>query len=275
MRLPSLQPGSPVMNQEPSLAGRVAIVTGAGSGIGRSIAECLAADGARVVVTDRDADAARATAAPLAAARLEAEARVTDVADAAACRDLVEGVVNEHGRVDILVNNAGLQHVAPLVDFPEERWRYLLGVMVDGPFHLTRAVLPGMIERRWGRIVNIGSIHSLVASPNKAAYVTAKHALLGLTRATALEAGEYGITCNLVAPAYVRTPLVEGQIAEQARLLGIDDVAVVDTVMLEPSAVRRLVEPSEVGAYVRFLCSAAAASITGAVQVIDGGWTAR
>jgi 3-hydroxybutyrate dehydrogenase len=132
-----------------------------------------------------------------------------------------------------------------------------------------------MIEGRWGRIVNVGSIHSLVASPNKVAYVTAKHALLGLTRATALEAGPHGITCNLVAPAYVRTPLVDRQIAEQAQLLDIDEAAVVDTVMLEPAAIRRLVEPAEVAAYVRFLCSPAGASITGSAQVIDGGWTAR
>ncbi len=258
------------MSNDASLAGRVAIVTGAGSGIGRAIAKALSTDGATVVVADRDQDAAASSAVDTGA-----EAQVADVADPAACRRLVDAVVAEHGRVDVLVNNAGLQHVAPLVEFPEERWDYLLSVMVDGPFHLTRAVLPGMIEGRWGRIVNIGSIHSLVASPNKVAYVTAKHALLGLTRATALEAGTHGITCNLVAPAYVRTPLVDRQVAEQAQLLGIDEAAVVDTVMLEPAAIRRLVEPAEVAAYVLFLCSPAAASITGSTQVIDGGWTAR
>ncbi len=259
------------MNKDASLAGRVAIVTGAASGIGRSIAEGLADDGATVVVADREPVVGVAGSERLTLPAIGA----VDVADPAACRGLVDSVVEEHGRIDILVNNAGLQHLSPMVEFPDERWDYLLSVMVDGPFHLTKAVLPGMIARGWGRIVNIGSIHSLVASPNKVAYVTAKHALLGLTRATALEAGGAGITCNLVAPAYVRTPLVEGQIAQQARLLGIEEDAVVDTVMLQQSAVRRLVEPSEVAAYVRYLCSPAGASITGAVQVIDGGWTAR
>lgn len=254
-----------------SLGGRVAVVTGGGSGIGRAIAEGLAADGATVVVADLAAEAADRVAKTLHGAT----GVVTDVADPAACRALIRSVIGSHGRLDILVNDAGLQHIAPLVDFPEERWDRLLRVMIDGPFHLTKAALPAMIELGWGRIVNIGSIHSLVASPNKAAYVTAKHALLGLTRATAVEVGAHGVTCNLVAPSYVKTPLVEGQIADQARTLGIDPTDVLDQVMLAPASVRRLIEPEEVAACVRYLCSDAAASVTGSVQVIDGGWTAR
>lgn len=254
-----------------SLDGRVAIVTGGGSGIGRAIAVGLASDGAAVVVADIAAGAADRVARTLAGAT----AAIADVADPASCRDLVQSVIRTHGRLDILVNDAGLQHVAPLLDFPEERWDRLLRVMVDGPFHLTKAALPAMIELGWGRIVNIGSIHSLVASPNKAAYITAKHALLGLTRATAVEVGGHGVTCNLVAPAYVRTQLVEDQIADLARTLGIEPADVLDQVMLAPAAVRRLIEPEDVAACVSFLCSDAAASITGSVQVIDGGWTAR
>ena len=245
----------------------VALVTGGASGIGRAIADSLGADGATVAIADLDAEAAEQAAAELPDGR----GYGADVADPVECRRLVAAI----GRVDILVNNAGLQHVSPLVDFPAERWEYLIRVMLLGPFHLTQAVLPGMIERGWGRIVNIGSVHSLVASPSKSAYVAAKHGLLGLTRATALEVGEHGITANLVAPAYVRTPLVEDQLADQARTLGIPVEEVVDRVMLAPAAVKRLLEPDDVAAYVRFLCTDAARSITGTAQVIDGGWTAR
>jgi 3-hydroxybutyrate dehydrogenase len=253
------------------LRGRVAIVTGGASGIGRSMAEALAAGGSTVIVADLDVSAAQIVASALPAA----QCRAVDVADANSCRKLVAAAVDEHGHVDILVNSAGVQHVSPVVDLPDDRWEHLLRVMLSGPFHLIKAVLPGMMERGWGRIVNIGSIHSLVASPNKSAYTAAKHGLLGLTRSVALEAGGHGITCNLIAPAYVRTPLVEGQIADQARLLGILETDVVDRVMLEPAAIRRLIEPAEVAAFARFLCSDRAASITGAAHLMDGGWTAR
>jgi 3-hydroxybutyrate dehydrogenase len=253
------------------LDGRVALVTGGARGIGRAVAEGLAADGAIVAIADLDADGAREAASGLPGA----SAYGADVADAAACRRLVDDVVAAAGRVDILVNNAGLQHVSPVVDFPEERFEHLIRVMLLGAFHLTKAVLAGMIDRRWGRIVNVGSVHSLVASPNKSAYITAKHGLLGLTRTTALEVGEYGITVNLVAPTYVRTALVEDQLEAQARTLGMPVDEVVERVMLAPMAIKRLLEPSDVAAYVRFLCSTAGQSITGTAQVIDGGWTAR
>jgi len=257
--------------QARALRGRVALVTGAGSGIGRAIAAVLAADGATVVVADRDGASAEAVAAGLDGA----EARILDVADPAACRALVGDVVGRHGSLDILVNSAGFQHVAPAVDFPLERWDAMLATMLTGPFVLSQASLPAMIERVWGRIVNIGSIHSVVASPNKVAYIAAKHGLLGLTRAIALEAGAHGVTCNIVCPAYVRTPLVEAQIADQAAAAGIPEAEVVDRIMLAGAAIPRMLEADEVAAYVRFLCSDGAAGITGAVQMIDAGWTAR
>jgi 3-hydroxybutyrate dehydrogenase len=247
------------------------VVTGAASGIGRAIATVLAADGATVVVADRDEAGAQVAAAGL----VGAEAATIDVSDSEACQATVADVAERYGRLDILVNGAGFQHVAPVVDFPIERWEAMLRTMLTAPFVLTRAALPGMIGRGWGRIVNIGSIHSIVASPNKVAYTAAKHGLLGLTRAVALEAGPHGVTCNLVCPAYVRTPLVEAQIADQAKAAGIPEREVVDRIMLAGSAIPRLLEADEVAAYVRFLCSDDAAGITGSAQMIDGGWTAR
>ena len=255
----------------PHLSGRVALVTGGASGIGRAIARELATHGARVVVADIDGAAAAALAAELPGA-LGAAA---DVSNPDACQALVAGVERDLGPVDILVNDAGLQHVSPIESFPVDRWRYLLDVMLVGPFVLTRAVLPGMTARGWGRIVNIASIHALVASPNKSAYVAAKHGLLGLTRATAIEAGPHGVTANAICPAFVRTPLVEKQVEALAATEGIGVDEVRDRVMLGPAAVKRLIEPEEVARYAAFLCSDAAASVTGSAQVIDGGWTAR
>jgi len=261
----------PVDANSRPLDGRVALVTGGASGIGRAIARELATRGARVAVVDLDSDAAEAVARELPGAL----ALACDVSDTEACEAVARRVAEVLGSVDILVNDAGLQHVSPIETFPIERWRYLVDVMLVAPFVLTRAVLPGMRARGWGRIINVGSIHSLVASPNKSAYVAAKHGLLGLTRATALEAGPHGITVNAICPSFARTPLVERQIAELAETEGLAPEDVIERVMLEPAAVRRLVEPEEVGRYAAFLCSDDAASITGSAQVIDGGWTAR
>jgi 3-hydroxybutyrate dehydrogenase len=254
-----------------TLVGRVALVTGGASGIGRAIAIELTARGARVAVADLDASGARevATGCP------GAIARVCDVADPDACVRLVDEVHRALGGVDILVNNAGLQHVSPIEVFPVDRWAHLIQVMLVGPFLLTRAVLPEMYGQGWGRIINIASIHALVASPNKSAYVAAKHGLLGLTRATALEAGPHGVTANAICPAYVRTPLVERQVADLAATERLAVPDTIESVMLAPAAIRRLIEPVEVARYAAFLCSDDAASITGAAQVIDGGWTAR
>lgn len=258
-------------NGSGELDGRVAIVTGGGGAIGAAIGAGLAADGAQIIVADLNLAAAEQVAKEIGNAR----AVHVDVADRESCRALVRDVLDRDGSADILVNDAGLQHIAPIEEFPEDRFELLLRVMVLGPFWLTKDVLPSMRERGWGRIINMGSIHSLIASPNKSAYTAAKHALLGFTRATALEAGAHGITANCICPTYVRTPLVMNQIPPQARTLGISEEQVVTDVMLAPAAVKRFLEPEEVAAMARYLCSAAAGGVTGSAQTIDGGWTAR
>jgi 3-hydroxybutyrate dehydrogenase len=177
--------------------------------------------------------------------------------------------------VDILVNNAGLQHVAPLHEFPVDRFSYILRLMLETPFRLVRGALPHMYERGWGRVVNISSIHGLRASAYKSAYVTAKHGLEGLSKVIALEGAEPGVTSNCVNPAYVRTPLVEGQIADQAKAHGLSEDEVVEQVMLAPAALKRLIEPAEVADAVAWLCSPAATSVTGTSLVTDGGWSAH
>src|ERR1700712_2279018 len=246
-----------------SLSGRRALITGGASGIGRACAERLAADGAAVVVVDRDAEAARA-----AADQLGGTAVAVDLSDLAAVAALDLSV-------DILVNNAGLQHVAPLHEFPVDRFSYILRLMLEAPFRLVRGALPHMYAQGWGRVVNISSIHGLRASAYKSAYVTAKHGLEGLSKVIALEGAEHGVTSNCVNPAYVRTPLVEGQIADQARAHGISEDEVVEQVMLAPAAIRRLIEPEEVADAVAWLCSPAAQSVTGSSLVMDGGWSAH
>jgi 3-hydroxybutyrate dehydrogenase len=177
--------------------------------------------------------------------------------------------------VDILVNNAGLQHVAPLHEFPVDRFSYILRLMLETPFRLVRGALPHMYERGWGRVVNISSIHGLRASAYKSAYVTAKHGLEGLSKVIAVEGAEHGVTSNCVSPAYVRTPLVEGQIADQAKAHGLSEDEVVEQVMLAPAALKRLIEPAEVADAVAWLCSPAATSVTGTSLVMDGGWSAH
>lgn len=249
---------------------RVAIVTGAGSGIGRSIATGLAADGMKVVCADIRLPAAEQVAQALGGLAVE-----TDVASAAACQSLVATTIDWAGRLDVLVNNAGLQHVSPIETFPPERWEQLVRVMLFGPFHLTRAALPHMYRQGWGRIVNVASVHALVASPNKSAYVAAKHGLLGLTKTVALEAARSGVTVNAVCPGFVRTPLVESQLEALAQTSGIAQEEVVEQVVLGTVPAHRLLEPEEVAAAVRYLCTDAAAGITGSSLVIDGGWTAR
>jgi len=253
------------------LKGRAAIVTGAASGIGRAIATDLAQQGALVLCADVNVDDGERIAAELPNGAFQR----ADTAKQADCDALVARAVRDFGAVDILVNNAGLQHVAPVEEFPVETWERLVRIMLFGAFYLTRAALPHMYRKGWGRIVNIASVHGLVASPYKSAYVAAKHGLVGFTKAVALEAAEKGVTVNAVCPSYVRTPLVEKQIADQAKVHGISEDAVVRDIMLAPAALKRLLEPSEVAAYVRFLCSDEAAGITGATQVIDAGWTAR
>jgi 3-hydroxybutyrate dehydrogenase len=245
------------------LDGRAALVTGGASGIGEACARRLAAAGARVTVLDRDREGARRVAGELGGTSLHAD--LTDPGS-------LDGL---DLAADVLVNNAGFQHVAPVQEFPPERFAAMLAVMVEAPFRLARAILPGMYERGWGRVVNISSVHGLRASPYKSAYVAAKHGLEGLSKVIALEGGPRGVTSNCVCPAYVRTPLVENQIADQASIHGISEAEVVERVMLTEPAIKRLLEPDEVAEAVVFLCSPAAAFINGTSLVMDGGWTAR
>jgi len=255
--------------------GKVAVVTGAASGIGYAIAKRFAQAGANCVIADIDPGAGERARAALEAVGPACHFVATNVSDAAEVRRLTDTAVERFGRLDILVNNAGLQYVSPVVDFPEERWNYLIGVILTGTFLGCKYALPHMIRQKWGRIVNIASLHAKVASPFKAAYVSAKHGVLGLTKVVALEVAEHNITANAICPAYVRTPLVEKQIQEQALRHGISPDDVVRKIMTEPAAIRRLLEPEEVAALAFYVCSDEAAGITGAAIDIDLGWTAR
>jgi 3-hydroxybutyrate dehydrogenase len=257
------------------MQGKVAIITGAASGIGFAIAQAFAQAGARVVIADLDPVSGEQARAEVEALGGSAAFVKTDVSRAEDVRQLVSKAVEIYGTVDVLVNNAGIQHVAPITDFPEDRWDALIGVMLTGTFLCSKYALPYMIEKKWGRIVNIGSIHSKVASPFKAPYVAAKHGVLGLTRATALEVAAYNITVNAICPTYVRTPLVEKQLATQAQRYGITTEEVITKIMTEPAAIKRLLEPKEVASLALYLCSPQAAGITGAGLDIDLGWTAR
>jgi 3-hydroxybutyrate dehydrogenase len=232
------------------LSGRTALVTGAASGIGSACAQRLAADGAQVVLLDRDERVADA------AGKLGGEAVIADLTDTAAVRELDLAA-------DIVVNCAGIQ------------FHRMLTLMVEAPFLILRAVLPGMYAKGWGRVVHISSVHGIRASAYKSAYVAAKHATEGLSKTVALEGGPRGVTSNTVCPAYVRTPLVEGQIADQARTHGIAEDEVVEKIMLTEPVIKRLIEPVEVAAAVAYLCSDAASFVNGSSLVLDGGWSAR
>ncbi|WP_432951073.1 3-hydroxybutyrate dehydrogenase [Kribbella sp. CA-253562] len=244
------------------LSGRRALVTGAASGIGAAVATRLAGLGAQVVVCDIDVEGATRTAE-----RLGGEAVAIDLSNTAA-------LAERHFDADILVNNAGVQHVAPIERFEAERFAFMLRLMLEAPFLLSRAVLPRMYARGWGRIVHISSVHGLRASAYKSAYVSAKHGLLGLSKVIALEGAPHGVTSNSVCPGYVRTPLVENQLADQAAAHGMGIDEVLSEVLLAKSAVKRLIEPDEVAGAVAYFCSPEAASVTGTELVLDGGWSA-
>jgi 3-hydroxybutyrate dehydrogenase len=244
------------------LTGRSALVTGAASGIGRACAERLSRAGATVTVLDLNGDAAREVADAIGG-----EAMQVDLSD----YEVLDGLEVE---ADILVNNAGLQHVDAVQDFPPERFSLILRVMLEAPFRLMRKALSGMYEKEWGRVINISSVHGLRASPFKSGYVSAKHGLEGLSKVVALEGGPRGVTSNCVCPAFVRTPLVENQIADQARTQGIPEDQVIEEIMLADTAIKRLVEPEEVAELVAFLCAPEASFINGASLTMDGGWTA-
>lgn len=245
------------------LTGKRALVTGGASGIGAACVRAFAGAGAHVVIADLDGDAAQTIANEVGG-----EAWQVDLSDTAALAELSLDV-------DILLNNAGIQTVSPIEKFEPERFNLILRLMLESPFLLVRAALPTMYERGWGRIINLSSVHGLRASAYKSAYVAAKHGLEGLSKVTALEGGPHGVTSNCINPGYVRTPLVEKQIADQAKVHGIDESEVVEKIMLTESAIKRLVEPDEVASLALWLASDNSSMVTGASYTMDGGWTSR
>ncbi|MFM8680469.1 MAG: 3-hydroxybutyrate dehydrogenase [Alphaproteobacteria bacterium] len=259
------------------LKGKVAIVTGSTSGIGLGIAEAFAGAGAAVVLNGfGDAAEIEATRAGLASRHgVAVTYSGADMSKPAAIAGMVADAIRDHGKVDILVNNAGIQFVAPIDEFPEAKWDAILAINLSSAFHATKAVLPGMKQRKWGRIINVASAHGLVASAFKSAYVAAKHGVVGLTKVTAMETAEDGITCNAICPGYVWTPLVQKQIPEQAKAHGMSEEEVVRKVLLANQPNKRFATVEEMGALAVFLCSQGAASMTGTALPVDGGWTAH
>jgi 3-hydroxybutyrate dehydrogenase len=246
------------------------IVTGAASGIGLAAAKKFAQEGAKVMMADVNKDLLADRARELGQSYFCA-----DLSQRESCRNLVEETVRQFGTVNVVVNVAGIQNVAPIPDFPEDKWDFMMRLMLTAPFLLTKYSWNYMKEQGWGRIINISSIHGLVASEFKSAYVSAKHGLIGFTKTAGMEGGPYGITCNAICPAYVMTPLVEGQIADQARVHGISEEEVISNIMLSKASIKKMLEPATVADLVYFLTTDTAASITGAAIPIDGGWTAN
>ena len=251
---------------------RTVLITGAASGIGAGMAAELARAGHHVIASDLRREETDEVMARIRRAGGSAEAVALDVTSDAS---VAAALAATSRPIDVLVNDAGLQHVAPLEEFPMQKWDYLIEVMLVGTARLTRALLPGMRERRFGRIVNIGSIHSLVASPNKSAYVAAKHGLLGFTRTIALETAGTDITINTICPSYVKTPLVDQQIGDQARTRGIPESEVIKEIMLKPMPKGVFIGIDELAGIATFLMSPAARNISGQAIVVDGGWTAQ
>jgi 3-hydroxybutyrate dehydrogenase len=259
------------------LAGKVSLVTGSTSGIGLGFARALAAAGSEIVLNgfgkpDEIADVQAKIASDF---KVRVSFSPADMSKPAAIREMIEQTLQMFGRLDILVNNAGIQHVASLQHFPPEKWDAILAINLSSAFHTTRLALPSMLRNKWGRIINIASAHGLVASAFKSAYVAAKHGIVGLTKVTALETAEQGITCNAICPGYVYTPLVEAQIDDQAKAHNISREKVIRDVLLAQQPNKRFATVEELGALSVFLASDAAASITGIALPVDGGWTAH
>lgn len=245
------------------LAGRTALITGGASGIGRACAFAFTSAGAKVTIADLDGEAAQRVAEETGGTAWQ-----VDLSD-------LDALAQARLDADILINNAGIQHVRPIEEFEPERFQLIIRLMLEAPFLLIRAVLPGMYERGWGRIINLSSVHGLRASAYKSAYVAAKHGLEGLSKVTALEGGPHGVTSNCINPAYVNTPLVQKQISDQAKVHGIDESEVVSKIMLTETAIKRLVEPEEVASLALWLAGDHAGMVTGASYTMDGGWSAR
>ena len=259
------------------LQGKVSLVTGSTSGIGLGIARALAAAGSAIVLNGfgKPEDIVETQARIVSDFGVKARCSTADMSKAAPIAEMIAMTLDNFGRLDVLVNNAGIQHVAPLEQFPAEKWDAILAINLSSAFHTTRAALPSMRKNNFGRIINIASAHGLVASPFKAAYVAAKHGILGLTKVTALETAEANITCNAICPGYVHTPLVEAQIEGQAKAHGIPREKVIRDVLLAQQPNKRFATVEEIGALSVFLASGAAASITGTALPVDGGWTAH
>jgi 3-hydroxybutyrate dehydrogenase len=252
---------------------KTVLITGGASGIGLGIGEYLAKQGHSIIVADMNADAANTAAQQIAKLGVKTQALALNVTDTAAIAALPQTLGDT--TVDVLVNNAGIQHVSKIDDFPADKWQLLINVMLVGPAMLTQALLPQMREQNYGRIINVGSIHSLVASPFKSAYVAAKHGLVGFAKTVALETGEHNITINNLCPAYVKTPLVEAQISAQAKENNMTEAEVVEKIFLQPMPKKSFIEIEELAASAAFLMSDAAKNMTAQNIVLDGGWTAR
>ena len=251
------------------MKGKVGIVTGAASGIGLAIAEGLAKEGVTVVMADINEAALKEQAE-----RIGCDYKVADLSKRESCKELADYAIEKHGGVGILVNVAGIQNVCPIEEFPEDKWDFMQALMLTAPFLMTKYCWTSMKEAGWGRIINISSIHGLVASDFKSAYIAAKHGLLGLTKTAGLEGGPQGITCNAICPAYVRTPLVEKQIADQAKHHGISEDEVITKIMLQKAAIKQLIPKETIVSAVKFLCSEEAGTVTGIALPLDGGWVA-
>ncbi|MGH7806631.1 MAG: 3-hydroxybutyrate dehydrogenase [Thermodesulfobacteriota bacterium] len=254
---------------------KVGIVTGAASGIGLAIAEAFAKEGVNVTIADLNEEGGKKAVEGIQKLGRDALFVKTNIAKREDCKRLIDETVKKFGRIDILVNNAGIQNVSPIVDFPEDKWDLLIGIMLTGAFLCTKYALPYMIEQKGGRIINMSSIHGLIGAKFKSAYVSAKHGIIGLTKVTALEMLENGITANAICPTFVRTPLVEKQIDDQAKAHGIPREEVLEKVILAEAPMKRMLEPEEVAELVVYLASDLARNITGAAIPIDEGWTAQ
>jgi len=259
------------------LKGKNAIVTGSSSGIGLGIAKCFADSGMNVLMNGIEApgEVEGERSAIESEYGVKALYRQADMSRPGEIRELVELGESSFGQVDVLVNNAGIQYVAPIEEFPEDKWDAIIAINMSSAFHTIKAALPGMKRQGWGRIINIASAHGLVASPYKSAYVAAKHGVVGITKTVALEAAEHGVTVNAICPGYVWTPLVAQQVPDTAKARGISEQEVIDNVMLRAQPTRKFVTIEEVAELARFLCSDAAGNITGTTHSIDGGWTAQ
>ncbi|MFQ3198928.1 MAG: 3-hydroxybutyrate dehydrogenase [Paraglaciecola sp.] len=252
---------------------RTVLITGGASGIGLGIAKKLGASGHKIIIADMNIPAADQAVADLTSTGIDARAVVLDVTNAAQIAQLPAQLLPD--KVDVLINNAGIQHVAKLEDFPADKWQLLINIMLVGPALLTQAFLPSMRQHNFGRIINLGSVHSLIASPYKSAYVAAKHGLLGFAKTVALETGDCDVTINTLCPAYVKTPLVEKQIAAQAKEHGMSEQDVINKIMLEPMPKKSFIDMDELAASAAFLMQDTARNITAQTIVLDGGWTAR